>query len=124
LGLPEVKLGMLPASGGLYRLPRLVGEANAKTLAYLGEMVDAPTAVGMGLVDTIVDEGDVVDSARQLATRIAERPPAAVQAIKSILRRQRTLSPEKAIRLIVETATAVIGSAEAGDALRRFRDRK
>jgi enoyl-CoA hydratase len=122
-GLPEVKLGMFPASGGLYRLPRLIGEAQAKMLAYLGEMIDAPTALQMGLVDEVVADDDVVDRAAQLALRLAERSPLAVRTIKSILHRERELSQVDSMQLIVDAATAVINGGDAGQALRRFRDR-
>jgi enoyl-CoA hydratase/carnithine racemase len=103
LGLPEVKLGVFPAGGGLTRLPLIVGDSGAKRLAMLGELIAADEARELGLVDEIVADESVVPRSRELASRLAERSPAAVRAIKRILGAQRELSHEESLRLIVET---------------------
>ncbi|HTU12183.1 MAG TPA: 3-hydroxyacyl-CoA dehydrogenase NAD-binding domain-containing protein [Allosphingosinicella sp.] len=86
LGLPEVKLGLLPGAGGTQRLPRLVGTDAALRMIVTGAPVAAPDALAAGLVDLLVDEGsleaDAVAFARSrtgLATlpRLRTRPLAA-----------------------------------------------
>ena len=62
VGLPEVKLGLIPGAGGTQRLPRLVGIAAAIGMCVTGEAVGASEALEMGLVDQVV-EGDVVEAA-------------------------------------------------------------
>ena len=57
MGLPEIKLGLVPGYGGTQRLPRLVGEANALDIVMTGRMVRAEEGLSMGLVNRIV-EGD------------------------------------------------------------------
>lgn len=57
LGLPEIKLGLIPGYGGTQRLPRLIGEARALEMVMTGRMVDAQTAAAWGLVSRVV-EGD------------------------------------------------------------------
>jgi enoyl-CoA hydratase len=104
LGLPEVELGVLPASVGLTRLPLIAGDSGAKRLAMLGERIAADTAEELGLVDEVVDDESVARRSTELASRLAKRPPATVRAIKRILGAQRELSHEEALRLIVETA--------------------
>ena len=59
LGLPEIKLGLVPGYGGTQRLPRAVGEARALEMILTGKSVDAPTALAWGLVSRIV-EGDAL----------------------------------------------------------------
>ena len=59
LGLPEIKLGLIPGYGGTQRLPRVVGEARALEMILTGKSVDAATALAWGLVSRIV-EGDPV----------------------------------------------------------------
>ena len=59
LGLPEIKLGLVPGYGGTQRLPRAVGEARALEMILTGKTVDAPTALAWGLVSRIV-EGDAL----------------------------------------------------------------
>ena len=53
LGLPEVKLGLIPGAGGTQRLPRLIGPAKAKELCFTGRFVDAAEALRIGLVDEV-----------------------------------------------------------------------
>jgi 3-hydroxyacyl-CoA dehydrogenase len=62
MGLPEVKLGLLPGAGGTQRLPRLIGIAVALDMIVGGDAVDAATAKKLGLVDAVI-EGDLLRSA-------------------------------------------------------------
>jgi 3-hydroxyacyl-CoA dehydrogenase len=75
LGLPEVKLGLLPGAGGTQRLPRLVGVEKALQMIVSGEPVGAEEAHRLGLLDEIV-EGDLTAGAVAFAERVvAERRP-------------------------------------------------
>ena len=73
LGLPEVKLGILPGAGGTQRLPRLVGVAEALPMIVTGEAISAPRAEEIGLVDRLASdvglEADAVAFAREMALR-------------------------------------------------------
>ena len=75
LGLPEVKLGILPGAGGTQRLPRLIGAENALTVIVGGDFVVAPKALEWGLIDEIV-EGDLLEGAIAFAEKIVseDRP--------------------------------------------------
>ena len=85
LGLPEVRLGVMPGSGGTQRLPRLIGLARAKELILLGEFIDAHTALGFGLVNRVVPPGHAESTARELAETLALRGPVAVREAKGLL---------------------------------------
>ena len=69
LGLPEVKLGLLPGSGGTQRLPRMVGAAQAVQMMTTGSSVPAEKALALGLVDEIV-QGDLLEGAVSFAQKI------------------------------------------------------
>ncbi|WP_137176688.1 3-hydroxyacyl-CoA dehydrogenase NAD-binding domain-containing protein [Roseomonas sp. AR75] len=73
LGLPEVKLGLLPGSGGTQRAPRLMGAAAALRLMAQGDPLDAKAAVAVGLADA-VEPGDLVAAARAHAAKLAAGP--------------------------------------------------
>ncbi len=71
LGLPEVKLGILPGAGGTQRLPRLVGPIEALAMIVTGNPVSGSKAMEIGLVDAIA-EGDIVEDGLAFARRVAE----------------------------------------------------
>ena len=72
MGLPEVKLGLLPGGGGTQRLPRLVGVEAASRIIVLGNPVDAAEALKLGLVDEVSD-GELIPAAVDFARRMAGR---------------------------------------------------
>jgi len=69
IGLPEVKLGLLPGSGGTQRLPRVVGAAQAIQMMTTGDPVPAEKAVALGLVDEVV-QGDLLEGALAFAKKL------------------------------------------------------
>lgn len=85
IGMPEVRLGVIPGSGGTQRLPRLIGLARAKELILLGEIIDAETALSFGLVNRVVEPGEAEAAARELASTITQRGPFAVREAKRLL---------------------------------------
>jgi 2-(1,2-epoxy-1,2-dihydrophenyl)acetyl-CoA isomerase len=68
------KLGLIPDSGGTWHLPRLVGMARAKGLAMLGPKVSAEQAEAWGMIWQVVDDGELFDTALDLARQMATQP--------------------------------------------------
>lgn len=87
-GQPEVKLGLIPAFGGTQRLPRLIGEAEAKELLYTGEIIDATLAYKLGLINKVVTPRSLLSEAKSLALEITERSNNAVQLIKKAVNKR------------------------------------
>lgn len=83
---PEINLGVFPGSGGLFRLPKLVGASKAMEMMFLGEFIDAPDCLRLGLVNRLAPAGEVVRTALEMAARIAEKPFEAVKLIKKGVR--------------------------------------
>jgi len=84
--------GLCCDAPGLGRLAQLLGREGAAELLFTGEIIDADRALAMGLVSRVVEPDDLMDTAFELAGRIAANPPLAVKAIKAGLRR--TLDPD------------------------------
>ncbi len=82
-GLPEVSLGVIPGFAGTQRLPRLVGKGIAKELLFTGEQIAAPEAHRLGLVNHVVDLDKVMETALELASKIASRASVAVEFCKA-----------------------------------------
>jgi 2-(1,2-epoxy-1,2-dihydrophenyl)acetyl-CoA isomerase len=87
------KRGLVPDTGTLFFLPRLVGMEWALQMMWFGEMVDAEEARRIGLVSHLVDEGKALERAEEIARRLAESPSVVIEATK------------KASRLGAETAS-------------------
>jgi enoyl-CoA hydratase len=86
-GFPEVNIGATITNGGTYFMPRKVGIAKARELAYTGEFISAEEAYRIGLVNRIASEDKLREEAQRLAERIATRAPMAVQLHKVMLDR-------------------------------------
>jgi enoyl-CoA hydratase/carnithine racemase len=98
-GLPEAKVGSIPAVSGLHRLLKAVPAAHAMQMALTGERIDAADAQRIGLVSDVVTPEALVDRAASLAHAIARNAPLAVQAIKKLSRATQHLSEADAQQL-------------------------
>jgi enoyl-CoA hydratase len=79
LGQPEVKLGIIPGYGGSQRLPRLCGKGVAHELILTGEMITADEALRVGLVNRVVEPGELLATAEAIAKKIIANAPVAVK---------------------------------------------
>lgn len=86
-GLPEVTLGIIPGYGGTVRLARIVGLGRATQMILTGEMIDANHALRIGLVSAVVPQGELLNTAEELLSKILKNGPVAVRlALESIYR--------------------------------------
>lgn len=85
LGQPEVSLGVIPGFAGTQRLSRLVGIAKAKELVFTGDMIDAQTALSIGLVNQVVPADQLMTFSIELANKIASKGPTAVKLAKTVI---------------------------------------
>jgi enoyl-CoA hydratase/carnithine racemase len=84
---PEINLGLYPAAGDLYRLPKIIGQAKALEIMYLGETIDAAEAGRLHLANKVVPAGTAVSYALEMAAKIATKPANAIRVIKEGTRR-------------------------------------
>src|SRR5689334_6400067 len=85
-GQPEINLGIIPGGGGTQRLTRLVGEGKAMELILTGEIIDAKTAFTIGLVNHIVPADQLQTKTLDIAKRISEKSPIALQLAKEAVK--------------------------------------
>jgi enoyl-CoA hydratase / 3-hydroxyacyl-CoA dehydrogenase len=83
-GQPEIKLGIIPGFGGTQRLPRLVGVNKALEMNLIGDPMLADEAFEFGLVNRVVDDHELLDTALAWARRLAQDPPVALEQIKRV----------------------------------------
>ncbi len=83
-GQPEIKLGIIPGFGGTQRLPRLVGTSKALEMNAVGDPILAEEAFELGLVNRLVDDHELLETALQWATKLAGQAPVALARIKAV----------------------------------------
>ena len=93
MALPEASVGLLPCAGGTQNLPWLVGEGWAKRMILCGERVDADTALRIGLVEEVVEKGQGLSVATELAQKVAKQSPVAVTYSKQLVQAARHNAP-------------------------------
>lgn len=122
-GLAFVRRGLSLDFGASWLLPRLVGPAKAKELAFYGDWIDATEAHRLGLVNHVFPAGELAAGAQEWAARLASRPTLAVQLIKQSLNRSWQLSLADAIDEEAMAQALCSSSPEFLEALAAFRAR-
>jgi enoyl-CoA hydratase/carnithine racemase len=102
VGLPETRFGLLPDMGATVRLPRIVGEARARELILLGEVIDANEARRIGLANRVVPDRDLEAAAAELAGRLAAQPPLAVRGARQAIDAAWYRDPQESVQLALE----------------------
>ena len=90
-GQPEIRIGVMPGAGGTQRLTRAIGKAKAMEMILTGRSIDAREADRLGLVTSVVPAEATLQSALDLAGRVAAMPPLAVMAAKEAIERAHEL---------------------------------
>ncbi|MBS1884387.1 MAG: hypothetical protein JSS97_15690, partial [Actinobacteria bacterium] len=83
-GQPEIKLGIIPGFGGTQRLPRLVGENKALEMNLTGDAILSEEALEIGLVNRVVPDHELFETALMWAGKLAEQAPIALGQIKAV----------------------------------------
>jgi enoyl-CoA hydratase/carnithine racemase len=86
IGLPEIRIGILPGGGGTQRLPRVVGPGRARLMIFSGEAISGRRAAEWGLVEEAVGPAEIFDTAAALARTLAAQSPHSLAVIKALLR--------------------------------------
>lgn len=87
-GQPEVNLGIIPGYGGTQRLVQLIGKSKGLELLLTGDMINAETALHLGLINFLVDAGEEMEKAIELINKISSKGPLAINKIISTVNAQ------------------------------------
>ncbi|MFN3975125.1 MAG: enoyl-CoA hydratase/isomerase family protein [Dehalococcoidia bacterium] len=123
-GQPEVKLGILPGAGGTQRLPRLIGIGRAKELMYVGDFIDARTALAWGLVNRVVPQERLMEEARALGKVLLERPPLALALIKSCVNVGMQVDLHSGLEYEARCSTILHASEDRREGMRAFVEKR
>jgi enoyl-CoA hydratase/carnithine racemase len=122
--LPFVNLGLVPEFGSSWSLPARGGYLRAAELIMLGQPFGATLAAEIGLVTEVVPDARVLDAAIETASKLAAKPPAALQACKRLIKRYPRKQLDEAIRVENEEFASRVRSAEAKEAFTAFLEKR
>lgn len=120
LGLPEVRLAVIPGSGGTQRLPRVVGPAKAKEMIFTGAILDAAEAERIGLVNRVVPAGQARQAAGEIAAEIAARGPLAVREAKQLIDAALDLDLDAGLAVELDASERVFDTEDMLEGARAF----
>jgi enoyl-CoA hydratase len=124
LGLPEARIGALPAAGGTQRLPRLVGMGWAKQLMLSCEHIDAELALRIGLVTQVLPGAELLGAALALAGRIAANAPLSLRFIKQAVDLGLQVGIEAGLEYERYAAAIVVSSEDRREGMQAFVEKR
>jgi enoyl-CoA hydratase len=123
-GLTEVKRAIIPAGGGLARLPRQIPYAKAMEIFLVGDSISAEEAYRIGLVNYVVPASELIAKAEDIAAKIAASGPLAVRKIKEAVLRTSGLPLDEAYRIEDQCVMDVMRSEDAREGPRAFVEKR
>ncbi|MGB5077467.1 MAG: crotonase/enoyl-CoA hydratase family protein [Sphingorhabdus sp.] len=122
-GIPEVKRSLVAAAGGLLALPSIIGKRMAMELALTGDFISAARAYEIGFVNRLTD-GAAIDSALELAARIAANGPLALIATKRVINERPDWSSAEMWQKQSEICTPVFTSSDSREGAMAFAEKR
>jgi enoyl-CoA hydratase len=123
-GLPEIKLGLLPGGGGTQRLPRIIGLTKAMELLFTGDTIDAQEAYRIGLVNKVVPPHMLLEEAKYMAEKLAEKPAFALRMIKTAVYAGYNLPLEVALEYESRCFEMIYSTEDAKEGISAFLEKR
>jgi enoyl-CoA hydratase len=124
LGQPEINLGIIPGGGGTQRLTRLIGEGKSMELILTGDMIDAQTALNLGLVNHVYPAAELETKTMELAGKIAEKSPIALQMAKEAVKLAAKSNLDEGLRREVDLFAICFSSQDKEEGVRAFLEKR
>ncbi|MGD9115986.1 MAG: enoyl-CoA hydratase-related protein [Dehalococcoidia bacterium] len=123
-GFPELAEGLIPADGGTQRLARLVGRGKALELLLSAQVISAPEALEIGLVDRLVGGAKLAAEAKTLAGKIAQQGPIALRFVKEAVNKGLEMTLEQGLRLEGDLYFLLHTTADRTEGITSFLNKK
>src|SRR6201988_304159 len=123
-GQPEINLGIIPGGGGTQRLTRLVGEGKAMELILTGEIIDAKTAFSIGLVNHVVPADQLRAKTMEIAIKISERGPIALQLAKEAVKIASRSNLDEGLRREVDLFALCFSTEDKNEGVSAFLEKR
>jgi len=123
-GFPEITLGIIPGSGGTQRLQRLIGISRAKQMIFTGEIIDAETALRIGLVNQVVSPNSLMQEAAGLAERMAGFGGVALRMAKAAINKGGTIGLGEALHYEIECFSQCFATNDQKEGMAAFLEKR
>jgi enoyl-CoA hydratase len=123
-GQPEINLGIIPGGGGTQRLTNLIGETKAIELILTGDMIDAPTALNLGLVNYVYPAGELETKTMELANKIAEKSPIALQLAKEAVKLASRSNLDEGLRREIDLFAVCFSTEDKEEGVAAFLEKR
>src|SRR5262249_4386806 len=119
-----IRIGLIPDLGGTFLLPRYVGLGKAMELMLTGELIDAEQAKQLGIVNLVVKDSELEDSAGFFANQAAELPTKAIGGLKKLLNASFSSTLEEQLALEAETQITMAATDDFAEGVRAFNEKR
>ena len=123
-GQPEINLGIIPGGGGTQRLTKLIGETKAMELILTGDMIDARTALDLGLVNYVHAPDELEAKTMELANKIAEKSPVAAQMAKEAVKLASRSNLDEGLRREVDLFAVCFSTEDKEEGVAAFLEKR
>ena len=123
-GQPEARVGVLAGWGGSQRLPRLIPNAKAAEMLFMGTPIDANEAYRLGLVNKVVPLAELLPTAKEWAAKMCDNGPLGVRAMKEAMIRGMGMTLEEGLRIEELVGNGVLASEDCKEGLKAFVEKR
>ncbi len=124
LGQPEINLGIIPGGGGTQRLTKLIGEGKSMEMILTGDMIDAETALKLGLVNHVYSAEELEENTMKLAKKIASKSPIALQVAKEAVKTASKSNLDEGLRREVDLFAITFSSQDKEEGVAAFLEKR
>ncbi len=124
LGDRSLQFGFIPDDGGLYLLPKLVGQAKAFEMLFLGKTLTAKEAEAIGLVNMVVEKEELDEKTKEIALKLSEGPPLAQALAKRAFYRHMNLGIKEALEETATMCQLICPTEDVGEGIRAFKEKR
>lgn len=123
-GQPEINLGIIPGGGGTQRLTKLIGEGKSMEMILTGEMIDAPTAHALGLVNHVYAPAELEAKTLEMANKIAEKSPVALQMAKEAVKAASKSNLDEGLRREIDLFAICFSTEDKEEGVSAFLEKR
>lgn len=121
---PEINVGIFPGAGATQRLPQHISLSKAKELVFLGEVIDAKTALDLGLVNKVVPLDQLKEATMEIARKLCKKPPFSLRMAKEALNAAWSTSLEKGMQIETDGWAMTYGTKDQKEGMTAFLEKR